>query len=342
MITTLTEESNHLMKEIKFDLKESFEIQSNKQNFLLNISLNEKLIFFEIEEKKNIFPKEEYSIYLNLEELGKINKYFLQFDSLKEVFDSLKMLIKKKNLDIIKEEKQMKIKIINPGNDKEFFINVLLKEKDIKSEINSILSYITSLNEKVNNLETKMNEIYAYIDEIKQLRINKPLNYKLFRSSIINKTEISSFLSWLENKPKEIRLLLDSNIDGDLTETFYKKCSGKSPTIVLVKTTKGYRFGAYSTIPWNNQKNNFSSSSKNFIFSLDKNKKYSILKSGFAIQTNDDYFGFFDFYIYNNCTSVNKNFVNNASYYDTTEKYEINFGNQSFTVLSYEVYHIIY
>jgi hypothetical protein len=51
MITTLPKESNHLMKEIKFDLKESFEIQSNEQNFLLNISLNEKLIFFEIEEK---------------------------------------------------------------------------------------------------------------------------------------------------------------------------------------------------------------------------------------------------------------------------------------------------
>ena len=341
MISTTAIESNHLMKEIKFDLKESFKFQSNEKNFLLNISLNEKLIFFEIEEK-NIFPKEEYSIYLNLEELGKINKYFLQFDSLKEVLDSLKTLIKRKNLDIIKEEKQMKIKIINPANDKEFFINVLLKEKDIKSEINSIISYIISLNEKVNNLETKMNEIYDYIDEIKELRINKPANYKLFKSSIINKNEISSFLSWLENKPKEIRLLLDSNIDGDLTETFYKKCSGKSPTIVLVKTTKGYRFGAYSTIPWKNQKQKFNSSGKNFIFSLDKNKKYSILKSGFAIQTNDDYFGFFDFYLYNNCTSVNKNFVNNESYYDTTEKYEINFGNQNFTVLSYEVYHIIY
>jgi hypothetical protein len=329
------------MEKIKFDSKESFEIQSNKKNFLLNISLNEKLIFFKIEEK-NIFPKEEYSIYLSLEELGKINKYFLQFDSIKEVFDSLKTLIKRKNLDIIKEEKKMKIKIINPGNDKEFFINIPLKEKDIKSEINSIFSYIASLNEKVDNLEKKMNEIYPYINEIKELRITKPDNYELFKSTIIKKNEINLFLSWLEKKPKETILLLNSNIDGDLTQTFYFKCSGKSPTIVLVETTKGYRFGAYSTIPWENQKTKFSSSNKNFIFSLDKKKKYPILKTEFAVQTNDDYFGFFDFYLYNNCTSVNKNFVNNASYYDTTEKYEINFGNQNFTVLSYEVYHIIY
>jgi len=350
MITSKPIESSQSLEEITFDLKESFEIQSNEGNFILNISLNENLIFFEVEEK-NKFPKEEYSIYLSLEELGKINKYFLQFDSLKEVFDSLKTLIKRKNLDIIKGEKKMKIKIINPGNDKEFFINILLKEKDIKREINSIFSYIASLTEKVNNLEKKMDEIYPYINEIKKqkVRINKPVNtvntvnYDLFKSSIIKENEIDLFLNWLENKPKEIILLLDSKKDGDLTKTFYNTCSGKSPTIVLVKTTKGYRFGAYSTIPWRNQKTNFSPSNKNFIFSLDKNKKYPILKAGFAIQTNDDYFGFFDFYLYNKCTSVNKNFVNHESYYSNiTKEYEINFGQPNFTVLKYEVYHIIY
>ena len=213
MITSKPIESSQSLEEITFDLKESFEIQSNEGNFILNISLNENLIFFEIEEK-NKFPKEEYSIYLSLEELGKINKYFLQFDSLKEVFDSLKTLIKRKNLDIIKGEKKMKIKIINPGNDKEFFINILLKEKDIKSEINSIFSYIASLTEKVNNLEKKMDEIYPYINEIKKqkVRINKPVNtvntvnYDLFKSSIITKNEIDLFLNWLESKPKEIIL----------------------------------------------------------------------------------------------------------------------------------------
>ena len=65
---------------IKFDLKESFEIKSNEKNFILTISINEKLIFFEIEEK-DLFPKEDYNIYLNLEQLGKMNKYFIQFDN---------------------------------------------------------------------------------------------------------------------------------------------------------------------------------------------------------------------------------------------------------------------
>ena len=153
-------EANSLTKketpnnEIKFDLKENFEINSEKQKFLLKIFLNDQLIFFEVEESNN-FPKKEFNIYLSLEELGKINKYFNQFDSLKEVFQSLKTLINKKCLKIIKEEKMMKLEIINPANDKVFYINIPYKEKDLKSEINSIIPYVASLNEKIQLLEKK-------------------------------------------------------------------------------------------------------------------------------------------------------------------------------------------
>ena len=129
--------------QINFNSEESFEIE---EKFILKIKYNEKLMLFEIEEK-NIFPKEDYSIYLSLEELKKLDKYFLGFETLKDVHDSLKLRISKKNLSIIKEERKMKIRLINPINEKEFFINLPLKEKDIKSEINSIIPYIASLNE---------------------------------------------------------------------------------------------------------------------------------------------------------------------------------------------------
>ena len=154
---------------INFNVKESFEINSNENNYVFKISLNEKLIYLEIEEK-NIFPKGEYNIYLSLEELGKINKYFLQFDSLKEVLDSFKKLIIKKNLTIVGEKNQMKIRIINPSNDKEFFINVPLKEKDLKSEINSLIHYVASLNERIQILENKLNEIYVFKKDLMEMK----------------------------------------------------------------------------------------------------------------------------------------------------------------------------
>ena len=343
-------------KEIKFDASETFEINTDNKIYALKISYNEQLIYFEIKEK-NAFVKDEYNLYINLNELGKISKFFNQFETVKEVFDSLKSLIDKKNLSIIQEEKKMKIKIINPINNKESYINVLSKEKDIKSEINSIITYVTSLNEKVqklenkvNLLENKLNEIYVYKDYIEKKKKEeeeeqKKLYETLNKSSVINKEEIDLFMNWLDQKPKKIKLLLDSKIDGDLTQTFYNKCGGKFPTVVFVKTTKGKRFGGYCSIGWENKKGGALKDTNSFIFSLDKKKKYKIKNPDKAIETTSNYFAFgystSDFYIYDKCTSYIYNYNHNTGTYETTEEYELN-GENHFTVSSYEVYQIEY
>ena len=169
--------------------------------------------------------------------------------------------------------------------------------------------------------------------------------YEINKSQILNKNEIELFLSWLKIKPKEIKLLLDSKIDGDLTQTFYNKCSGKYPTVVFVNTTKGRRFGGYSSIPWKNLNGGFERDEENFIFSLDKQKKYIIQKPENAILTTSNYFAFgegCDFYVYNQCTSSTSNYNNNIGTYNTTEKYELNGGEYYYTVSSYEVYQIGY
>ena len=353
MEVNTTLESPPPNKEIKFDIKESFELSSDDQKFLLKIFLNENLIFFEVEEF-NIFPKKEFNIYLSLEQLGKINRYFLQFDSLNEVLQSLKTLINKKNLTIIKEEKLMKIKITNPGNDKVFFINIPYKEKDLKSEIDSIIPYVASLNEKiqflekkVNSLEKKLDEIYIYkniLESIIKEKEEKKFG-DLIKSKILLQNEYNLLMNWLDDIPKKITLLLDSDRDGDLTDTFYSKCSGKYPTIVLVQTIKNRRFGGYSSIPWINQNGGFSSDKNNFIFSLDKKEKYKIIKPENAIETSSIYFAFgggSDLYVYNNCKSSQYNYVNGSGTYDKIENYELNGGERNFTVSRYEVYQIEY
>jgi len=347
----LTEKQESIpKKEIKFDASETFEINTDNKIYALKISYNEQLIYFEIKEK-NAFVKDEYNLYINLKELGNISKFFYQFETVKEVFDSLKSLIDKKNLSIIQEEKKMKIKIINPINNREFYINVLSKEKDIKSEINSIITYVTSLNEKVQKLENKVNLLENKLNEIikekEEKKKKKELyeKYQINKSSVINKEEIDLFMNWLDQKPKKIKLLLDSKIDGDLTQTFYNKCGGKFPTVVFVKTTKGKRFGGYCSIGWENKKGGALKDTNSFIFSLDKKKKYKIKNPDKAFQTNSDYFAFgystSDFLIYNNCTSNTISCNYNTGTYETTEQYELN-GEKNFTVSSYEVYQIEY
>ena len=340
-------QANSSRKEIKFDLSESFEITTDNKIYELKISYNEQLMFFEIKEK-NAFLKDEFNLYTNLKELGDINRFFIQFETIKQVFNTIKKLINKKNVSIIQEEKKMKIKIINPIDDEEFFINVNSKEKDTKSEINSIIACVNSLTQKVQNLENKVNilenKVNELIKEKEEKKKKKELYGQISKSSVINKDEIDLFMNWFDKKPTKIKLLLDSKIDGDSTQTFYNKCSYKFPTVVFVKTTKGRRFGGYCSIGWENTNYNWKKDINNFIFSLDKKKKYKIKKPEYGIYTSSNYFAFgsgHDFYIYNNCTSNNNNYNNNIGTYETTEQYELN-GEDNFTVSSYEVYQIEY
>ena len=80
-------------------IKEGMQFKENKtfnleENFTLKISINETLLFFELD-KLNSFPKKDYKIYLSLDELGRINKFFNQFESTQEVLVSFDTLISK-------------------------------------------------------------------------------------------------------------------------------------------------------------------------------------------------------------------------------------------------------
>ena len=351
----LTIETEKPKDNLNFEKNESFELDNK---YILKISFNEEIIFYEIEEK-DIFPKKNYNIFLNLEELSKINRYFYQFETIKEVFDSLKKLISSNHASVVKEEKCMKLKLKNPINEKEFFINIPLKEKDLKSELDSIIPYITSLNNRITELEKKVNKLESqfeqYIPIINDYKNEKekmekeekekvPFYEGLKNSNIVNKEEIEAIYNWLDNKPKNCKLLLDSKKDGDKTSTFYEKCGGKSPTIVLVKTTEGKKFGGYTSIPWES-KGKISKDNNSFIFSLNKMKKYKIAKPENAIQTDSNYFAFggnhSDFHIGNNCHSTNNNYCNHCrGTYCNAELYELNGSKSNFTVSSYEVYQI--
>ena len=125
--------SNHIeyMESIKFITSKIFNLEKNEDKYILKISINEKLIFFELA-KKDAFPKKDFNIFLSLEELGKINRFFNQFETTSEILNSLETLIDSKNISVIEEEIIIKLKIINPANKKEFFIDIPLKKKRFK------------------------------------------------------------------------------------------------------------------------------------------------------------------------------------------------------------------
>ena len=336
-----------------FQNKKSFKLSLDNINYNLSLSYNDKLIFFEIEQEGQ-FPKKEYNLVLDLEQLYKINKYFVQFENFVDIQTSFEALIEMKKLTILKDEneKGMKINIINPLNKKEFFIDIPLKEKSLKNEIDSIIPYIISLNDKINKmenrmniLENKVNELFSIKEEYSKLKKeNIEKNNMLFeKSSIIKKDDENTILSWLDKKPSKFNLLLDSKIDGDSTTTFYQKRKNKCPTILFFKTTKGVRFGGFTTKYW--PENGFMTDEKSFVFSLDKKEKYKVTNANFSIYSCNDCFQFGGccFRIYNNCTSVNTNYINDSKkYYDIPCNFGLTGGDKNFTISSYEVYQIEY
>ena len=84
-----------------------------------------------------IFSKKAiYILNQSLSKLFKIDKYFLLFEKTEEVFNSFKKLFSDKLINFTEEEKQIKIKIHNSITNKDFFINIPIKIKEITEEIN--------------------------------------------------------------------------------------------------------------------------------------------------------------------------------------------------------------
>ena len=360
MIPPETPTTKDEMEGIKFSNTKTYKLEDKNEIFQLKISINETIIFFEIE-KLNIIPKNDFNIHLSLEELGKINKFFNQFDTTAEVFVSFDTLLESKKISVFEEEKKIKLKIQNPANKNEFYLDIPLKEKDIKSEIKSIYEYINSLNNKIIDLEKKVDDLCTFKEEYlkrkkeKKKNMGKEIETKkeeekeveitldIFKDSSIiqTKDDIKLILSWLNKKSIKTNLLFNSKTDGNLLSDLYKKVENKFPILIFIKSKKGFRFGGYSPFPllcdekWYKENDSF-------IFSFDTKNKYNAnALSSTHILGNADLFQFGnDIRIYNYFTRTNDNYVGKCDY-DSPKNYEINGGVRNYTVLNLEIYEII-
>ena len=343
-------------QEIKYKVKETFEIKSNdNKDIKLTIAYNEIIIYFSAEEI-NIFPNKEYCLYQSLEQLLKIDKSFRQFDNIKEVFDSIKLIISNKNLFVIKEVNNIKLKINNNFANKEFFINLPLKQKE--TQIESLIEYISSLDNKITNLENEIKDIKNELNEMKEKykkdieKLFKELekNYMqlLFKdSNIVRQDEEDLIKSWFDKKYISAKLLLNANIDNNFWDSFYNKCGNKANTIIFIKTTGNLRFGGYTSQIWpiiGRVKDD-----KSFIFSLTKKEKYKVINSEYSISVGNKGWicigGYdnmaYDLFLYNNLNSRGGGTY--KKYYDIpgkNENHNLNGGNTSFKLANCEIYQI--
>ena len=317
--------------------KSTVEYEINKETKLKAI-FNDKVISFKISTFSLL--KKDYELFLTLEELYKLNRFFINFENIKELVNWLIKSFEQKNTCIKFTENKCILQMKNPITNTLFELTLNSKEKDLNSRVNYLEAFIVEQNKININLEERIKKLEAIISSKNEIRNEKKI---FFESELVNKEEQEMLINWLPRKPNKISLLLNSNKDGDSTLTFINKCGGKCPTLAIIKTTKGYIFGGYTTQFW---KEGVIPDKDAFVFSINKKKKYNIIKSDYAIGFGkNSWWGFGYQYnaivIIENCTKINDNWVDNDTY-DIKEKYELNGGEKYFTVKSFELFHIEY
>ena len=151
-------------------------------------------------------------------------------------------------------------------------------------------------------------------------------------------TKIQEIIS----KGAKFNLLYKATIHGDKANVFHEKCDNHQMTLVLIETTKNVRFGGFTTKTWDGHCIKKTDNDA-FVFSIDKNKIYEIIKDEPAIGCYPKYGPVFfgcQIRIYNDCFTKGGTTCLSALNYNTKQDYELNNGEQSYIVKDIEVYDI--
>ena len=319
-------------------------LENNIKNNLTFL-YNDKSIIFKLASYS--IPPNEYELSTSLEKLYHINKYFNNFDKNIELINSLIESYNEKKLKIIFKDSKCFLVIYNPITKNSFELELNSKEKNINSKIDDLINIIKDDRKRIEFLEDKVSKLEKKILKLEEsYKKENIINNEFFmESNIIKGDEKNLILNWLEFKPKKINLLLNSNRDGDSKEAFHRLCDGKAPTLGIIETTEGYRFGGFTTKTWNGgeNENKCISDSKAFIFSLDTKKKYKVIIQEKAIGVGNGWLLFFGYnqnsiVTYDKGCSKYSNYIDSGAYnFDTKNE---NGGKKNFTIKSYEVYEL--
>ena len=311
----------------KEEIKESFGVKQEENNYKLNINIINQEIILNILDEKDFMK--EYEIKLTFDELKNIHKIFLTFSSCKDFIDFIKATIENKKISIKKnKENQITIELIFEYIFKQNIIKFELEQKRINFELaihdlyqkysNLEINYKKVIEEnkniknkfkiledenknlinRINNLELKINSPNKNLISIKKNNIPFSIDSEIIEKNDELDMLYSAIKERMNKEIKEIKKLYQATKDGGEPEIFHKLCDDISNTLVLYKSAGNRRFGGFTSQCWKSK--NHSLDDKNcFLFSLDRMKIYN---------SKDDNFGIEDY------SNEGPNFIRNVYY----------------------------
>ena len=338
--------------------EETFQIQSLlKNDYIIYISIQSDTLLIN-GNTINQIPMLTYQSSYTFEDIRKLSKYFRICDSINEIFLELKNIIKKDLTNIkITENSNGNLILTFPLPSslvEEVNFNIEKCIKDQKQEISDLYNIIQILSKKIKNMEEKYsneasiknleNKIIDLEKENKSLKenINKIKEY-LFPDLIFN-SKISfdekMVKDWI-GKHFSAHLLFSLSKNGAEPTEFHRLCDNKGPTIIFIETTKGYKFGGYTELEWD-QSNSGKFDNSTFLFSINNREKYTKRNSQYcSIYCRKDLAPSFggnlnpDIFCMGSCK---KGQICNTNTFATVK--ELNNGENYFDVKEMEVYQI--
>ena len=334
---------------LEFNIKGEFE-----DNFY-NIFLTQKFDYCEYLvikiDQTNSIPHSSYEAELTKKDLDIASRYFRMFNDISQLFPELQNKFEKKQYDIKKNENSLLLFFYIGKNDTpEFFLTI----PKIHNLIDSTVDGLCRLVNKLSTENKKMQEeIKTLKEEINLLK--KDVKIMTEESDIVSdivksKDEKTMLFNWIKSGAKmKFILLYKAKRDGDRIPVFGEKVKGKSPTLVLVETKAGYRFGGYTTVDWSTTGSyKYKKDEHAFIFSINNKQKFSVIEKNvkYAICADPNHFAFgggHDFTLWDHFfTNDNSKDYKCGFSYGTTSNFELTGGAKQFYVEECEVFQVIF
>ena len=341
----------------------------DKKDLKINISCPNQIlpIIYEKTYKKN--------------DLLHLSNYFNRFSSLSDICNNISILIAEKRYLLKKESLNGNFLILNlfpdPINEPdgipieiEFKIplNKIASEhivKNLFTIISDMSIQINNLNDKIKKLESehvsksqiidsnnRIEKVNTKLNKLNKLNLNiegnnflSNIKTVISKNIVLSKDDDNLLKNWINRGNIKLSLIYKATIDSDFSNAFHSKCDDHAPTITIIKTEEGIRFGGYTTKTWN-CKEECKKDDNAFLFSLDKRKKYPIKKgTECAIYCNNDFgptFGEgFDLCLCDNYMGVNGSY----SYFPTSygkgnPTNELTNNNFNFKISEVEVFQV--
>ena len=321
------------------DIKEtSFKLKDKEQNtsYTLSFSIESNSLIVNITED-NSLPVINYKAKFTLNDLVKQSNYFKLFESLDQLIFEIKSLYEQNDIKLRKEKSEiililsLPLKIID-----EVLLCIPQADIDSKTIVNDLCSTVNELRKKIKSLTANVPE-EKLAENLKSKEI------------LLNEEEKKMVCDWIlkqmksEGKKIEMNLLYRLTRDGDSASTFHSYCNSKGYTLSLIRNTKGYRCGGFTSQSWGSR-GSYVNDVNAFLFSLDYKEQYFTYDGNNAIYDYSSYGPTFgngcDLYIANSCSQNYSSYCNFPYSYAGNITRILTGGFYNFKVNEIEVYQI--